>query len=361
MVRTTDLELLPGLATYHGVAGCVYASLRDVPGTPPDVLEALAKLYHAGLSSHLRILADLQTVGRLLDAAEVPWLVVKGPALAAVTYERPDLRTYHDLDLVVPPERFGELVRYLEAHGMPVLDRNWQLVRAQRRGQLHLALPHGTTTDLHWHLVNSRRERFRIPMSDLFARARTVEVPGVTCRVLDPVDSLLHLCLHAALSGGDRLIWQKDIEQTILHEELDWGLVVDRSNEWQVRVPVGVMLWRTANSLGVQVPPEVLAALLPSWPWRVALRALDRWTPAGSRFDEASLARLLSRNLGRGAGAVLMDAGRWAWRGLHGGAHERDVRSNPMLVEHGNEEDRAAYLAAVAAEGDAAPRLRSRR
>jgi hypothetical protein len=30
-----------------------------------------------------------------------------------------------------------------------------------------------------------------------------------------------------------------------------------------------------------------------------------------------------------------------------------------MLTEHGNEEDRAAYLAAVAAEGDAAPQLRA--
>jgi hypothetical protein len=137
---------------------------------------------------------------------------VKGPALAAVAYRRPDLRAYKDLDLLVPAPVFEDAVRLLEANGIPLLDRNWTLVSHEVRGQLHLQLPMGTVTDLHWHLVNQYRDRLRIPMGELFDRSRRVEVGGRPVSVLDPVDGLIHICLHAALSGGERLIWLKDLD-----------------------------------------------------------------------------------------------------------------------------------------------------
>jgi hypothetical protein len=347
LVPEQDPDVLMDAAAYHGVVGCLYHSIRQLPGVDPAAVASLERLYHAGISHHLRILADLQAVGRLFEAAGIPWLVIKGPALAAVAYRHPDLRTYFDLDLLVPAGRFQDAVEHLEGAGFPVLDRNWQLIRHERRGQLHLQLPRGTMTDLHWHLVNHQRQRrrFQIPMPELFQRARHTEIVGIPIAVLDATDALLHVCLHASLSGGDRLIWHKDIEQAIANDPPDWEHLVARARAWQVDLPVGVILWRAASSLLVPVPTPVLEALLPSRIRRALVGLADRIVTPGSRLDEPSLGRLVSRNHGRGPLGGIQDVGRWLAHGLHG--DDRDLHTNPLLQERGSPDDRAAFLAVV--------------
>ncbi len=57
---------------------------------------------HAALGRHQRALADLGCAHTALTSADVPFLVVKGPAVAR-WYAEPSLRSYVDLDLVVAP------------------------------------------------------------------------------------------------------------------------------------------------------------------------------------------------------------------------------------------------------------------
>ena len=137
---------------------------------------------------------------------------MKGPVLAEHCYPAAELRTYEDLDLLVRPRDFEVTIDALEHAGFDLVDRNWALIRDERRAQLHLRLPMGTIADVHWHLLNrgSVRRAFAVPTDELFARSRTLDVAGTTVSTLGRVDTLLHLCLHATLSGGDRLIWSKD-------------------------------------------------------------------------------------------------------------------------------------------------------
>jgi hypothetical protein len=64
--------------------------------------------------------AETSTCGQ----AGVPWLVVKGPALAEL-HGAPDLRAYSDLDVLVPSAAFGDALAALESAGAAVLARNW--------------------------------------------------------------------------------------------------------------------------------------------------------------------------------------------------------------------------------------------
>ena len=220
-----ELAQLAQHAAWHRVVPFLAAAVRSSGVTvSEEAVASLARTHATRTAAHLRVLADLDRVGACLLESSVPFLVVKGPVLSEHLYPSPDLRTYEDLDLLIPPGSFERAVDALQAGGSLLLDRNWALTRADTRGQLHFQLPMGTLADVHWHLLNREnvRDGFSITTDDLFERSREVDVGGRSVPTLDPVDTLLHVALHAALSGGDRLIWLKDIERTLAVDRPPW-------------------------------------------------------------------------------------------------------------------------------------------
>ncbi len=171
----------------HGVAGCVHLSTSGLAGTDDQFRTALARAYQAAVASHLRTVAELGAIAPVLDAAGVPWAVVKGPVLSEAVYARPDLRDYVDLDLVVRPSGLGAALDALEDAGCVLLERNWRHLRSARPGEVALALPNGTRVDLHWHLLYhpSLRRQFSVPMDVILDRCRSVDIRGLAVRTLD--------------------------------------------------------------------------------------------------------------------------------------------------------------------------------
>lgn len=279
-----DRGLLPRLVDagrYHRVLNMVHLAIKDFPIADHDLVAALERYYLHQMGHHLRALADLRSLEAVLSEREVPWLLVKGPVLSEVVYERPDLRVYNDLDVVIARPAFSEAIDALEGSGFDLLDRNWDLIRRERRAQLHLSLRLGTVADVHHHLLNRAavRHSLSLPMRDLFERATSVTVGDVQVRTLDPEDTLLHLCVHAGLSGGDRLLWMKDIEQTLRHQPPDWGEVVHRALSWRAGPLVAVVLRRARSETHVSVPRDVIETLFASRSRAAVSTGVDRVWP----------------------------------------------------------------------------------
>ncbi len=292
------LHELLGLAERHRVLGSLARPLQRAAGVPEEDRRAVEARVARAAARNLRVLEDLRCVAAALEG--LPWLVTKGPALAETVYPAPELRPYGDLDLVVEPGAFRDAVAALEGAGATVEDRNWRLLAREGRGQLHLRLPHGTLADLHWHLVNraSVRRAFRIPMAALFARARRADVAGVRAPVLEPTDALLHVALHAALSGGNRLLWLQDVAMLLDRGGVDLEALVRRARRWRVGTPVAIVLERAARSLGAPIEPNLLRALERSPVRRSASATLDRIWPTERSVggDPAGLWAQLARD-----------------------------------------------------------------
>ena len=193
-----ELAQLAQHAAWHRVVPFLAAAVRTSGVVvSEEAMASLERTHATRTAAHLRVLADLDAVVASLSDGAVPFLVVKGPVLSEHLYPSPDLRTYEDLDLLIPPGSFERAVDALRASGSVLLDRNWALTRADTRGQLHFQLPMGTLADVHWHLLNREnvRDGFSITTDDLFERSREVDVGGRSVPTLDPVDTLLHVAL----------------------------------------------------------------------------------------------------------------------------------------------------------------------
>ena len=370
--RTTDpvpvLEQVPSgrlveCACHHRVPGVVYRSLSELGVDGPE-FSGLRTAYQMATLSHGRCMTDLRTVAGVLGELPHPWLVVKGPVLAEVAYGDPGARLYEDLDLVVAAADLPAALTAIEAAGGGVTDLNWPMVTELMRAEIPMLLPAGMLADLHWHLLVTPaiRSRFALSMDELFERRRTVSLGGLDVATLDQVDGLLYLCLHGSLSGGNELVWLKDLDQMMDGVPTDWDELVRRAVRYRVGLVAAMQLDRVRVVLGAPVPESVPVALARNdawwrW-WRTRERSVGaaRWGGGDeddSRFVSATSdgslasARELARTVA--ADMVIHYSGLWGRSadrsGAAGDVGEDDV---PELYRSvGSTEARAEYLQLV--------------
>jgi hypothetical protein len=225
-------------------------------------------------------------------------------------------------------------------------------------------MPEGGVLDLHWNVVCERdaRRRVHLPTADLLNRARRMRVAGRDVPVLDPVDMLVHLAVHASLSGADRLVWLKDVEQCLLRWPPDWGKVVELAQETGASVATGVVLGRARSVLGVAVPEKVLHDLVPSAGWRRVLATTDVLWPVPRLGMGGSPARLVARASRDDVAQTRREAGSRLAEWVRGGgrtrprSRERDLDPSypgSLLHSSGGVGDRDAYFASARRESRA--------
>jgi hypothetical protein len=243
----------------------------------------------------LRAASASLLVSRWLTESDVTHVIVKGPALAAL-YPDND-RDFIDLDVLVPPAQMVDAIQIFEAHGAAVLEsQDWP--RPDRIGELTLGLPSGVAIDLHAELIhheNVRRD-FRFGTDRLLARLTTAEVLGESIPVLDPNDSLTYVAVHAAVSGGDRLIWLADLDALVRHSEIRWPILIERAREARAALVVAVMLERASMVLGTPVPEAVAAELRRGGVlWARLLAEFERRRPTASNYARNVRGQVLVR------------------------------------------------------------------
>jgi hypothetical protein len=285
---------------HHRIAPLAHVALRDVN---PAVAQALRTDREDAITMHLRAAVALDELGRLLDG--VPWLTFKGPALSEVAHPVPGLRTYRDLDVLVAPESLREVTARLAGAGWELSDHGETLRLPDVRGECHWRTGTGLMVDVHWSMLNMGRERRRLPIDTtaLLDRRVPLGLGFVSADALEPVDGFVHVCLHAALSGADRMLHLLDIDQ-LSSGVNDWDAVIRRAHEWSAGVPVAMALRRAQSVLGTKVPTRLDRALGVPRGFAVVARATDHVLPVPRLRTDASLTRLVARAARQGSSAT---------------------------------------------------------
>ncbi|MFC5381931.1 nucleotidyltransferase family protein [Aquipuribacter nitratireducens] len=260
--------VLPGsvvtLAGPHGVASLVLRG-DDVRQSAVDRL----------VRGHV----VLDCLSERFETAALPWLVVKGPAVSLRHYATPLWRSFSDVDVLVPPDRFGEALDELTRVGGVPLVESWRVLRELELAQVSVAMPAGVTVDLHWHLINNANSRTTFDLRTSTLLDRRERLPGTGWWVLDRESEFIHLAWHAVKEGGRRLIWACDL--ALIASQLDPAIVVKRSESFGMNLPVAVGVDWASALLTRFVSLRHMASALPRSVWRDVL--LRRYTYALKR------------------------------------------------------------------------------
>lgn len=338
-------EVLAAAARFHRIAPLAHSRLA---AGHPAYAAGLLLDRHLAMMRHLRATTAVGVVGEVL--AEVPWLVYKGPALSEVAHPVPGLRSYGDIDVLVPPQHLRTAVERLALAGWSAVRKvDWFRLDVVP-GELDLMRPGWESLDLHWSpmLTRALRTRFPVAVDDVVARRTRLGLGDVSAWTMDAADTLIHVCYHGAGTGAVKLGYLVDADQVARRIE-DWDAVAARARASGTAGHLLVVLARAHKVLGTPLP-EDLARHLGLGTGFVALRrTVDSWWPVPGPVEVSTPAGYLAQGVGGGAAASIGGATRRAAHSLRLRMTGTAVTRHPSRAPFG-EELLETYLTAVEEE-----------
>lgn len=204
-------------------------------------LDALAPYYRKSLLVELRRVADLRRIDATLTAAQIPFLVLKGPVLAASVYPDRAARTMTDLDLLIADEDMQRAMDVLATIGYRVPAQfAGATLEAGDAPPLIDDAPGGLALELHSMLDSLPDER--AALAAMLPTARKVDVGhGLELPTLERGEFFAHVVAHVSkhhrFEGELRSLLDVALLLRADVDVLDWE-TLDR--EWQRR---GISGW----------------------------------------------------------------------------------------------------------------------
>ena len=257
----------------HGVAPLLYTNLKRVSGRaqiPTEVMAQLQRLYYGHATQNIHLYHKLREILVAFSREEIPVIVLKGAALAALIYENIALRPMGDLDLLVrgqDVDRADHLLNTL--HYVPhESDRPQEWYREHHHHLApYIARDQSLVLELHHHIIQPTASG-SLPIQALWQRARPVQLASMTAFVFAPQDLLLHSCLHLSVGDGflGRLRNLCDIAEIIrrYQEEIDWAQLLREAHMADVDKYLYYPLWLAQDMVKAEIPVGVLRELASS-------------------------------------------------------------------------------------------------
>ncbi len=204
-------EDFASVCAFHGVSAYLHSRVgreawRDAP---PEVRESIALEARAVAVRNMEIAGAIGELAASLRSRDVPWLLLKGPAVAIAAYGDIGRRSFGDLDIFVRAEdapAAGDALRELgyaaskspegHAFGAKAVAKDFECafgLRDDRR----------IVVDLHWGLA-PRIMGFRAPFETLWKRRDSIALGGNDIAVPGRVDLAWYLAIH-----GSRHLWYR--------------------------------------------------------------------------------------------------------------------------------------------------------
>lgn len=274
--------------------------LSIAPERPKAYLTAAME---AVAGQHVRLKWEIEQIQAALRYVDSPVLLLKGGAYVAAGLPAAAGRTMSDIDLMVRPDRIGEVETALFRAGWLSQERDAYNQRYYRQWMHEIPpLTHvkrGTVIDLH-HTITAPTSSFAVDGAKLIAASRPIDAADPQWRMLQPVDMVLHSAVHLFQEGefdhGLRDLLDMDwlLQHFVVTEPGFWVQLLARAAELRLQVPLHHALHHIERLFGKRVPDvhrAAVAALAPPWPQRALMawlltRALRPHHPSAAQGGE---------------------------------------------------------------------------
>lgn len=271
-----EWDALIPLAEAHSMSPLIYTHLQQLgQPLPPTVKLQLQGLFLRHKRANEIRLARLAQILVVLEAEQIPVIVLKGGALAPQIYPAPGLRSMSDLDILVPPEQVftvQSILRDLDfTDSLPddptPPDHRHLPVVMQTTAEMAVSV------EIHRALGGTPRFPEGKPFELLWETAVSYPFANRIAHMLSYEDMLWHLHTHM-VSEHTRLIRIVDIVGFAekFAQEIDWQLVRQQSphvlaalSVLQFVMPLSAQL-REKASIPEGSEPNGIDVVLHDWP-----------------------------------------------------------------------------------------------
>jgi hypothetical protein len=244
----------------HGIFPLIAFHVRTWPEEcrpPQEIMKDLDRLFVLGAARNLRAGRQIQLVTDALKDANIPVILLKGPALARTVYPDPALRQSNDIDLLVQPQNLPAAEEILEKLGYVCPAKLFHISQHAYNNETFSAPGRGLAIELHW-VVDYMYDLFpKTWLNDAFLRRIHIRSNDLSCDTFSHSDHLLFLAFHNVFQHGSmRLDWVYDISLMMgeLRTENTWKELGQQSVEHHVRIPMELSLTAARLWTGCGLP-----------------------------------------------------------------------------------------------------------
>jgi len=217
-----------------------------------DLQRAELEEEHVAAMAHvLRLERALLHVDQVLRAADVPFVVLKGTAVAHLDYPDPAQRAFGDNDVLLSSDRFAEGVALLieDGHERPAAEigpgfdvrfgKGATLVGDLAELDVHRTLAMGPFGLL-------------VRLDELWADLAPFELGGRRLLALGTEQRYLHACFHAVVGNADRRVLPyRDVAEMLLFGEHDVARLRELAASWSAEAVLARAVTETWGALGI--------------------------------------------------------------------------------------------------------------
>lgn len=263
-----DWSFVVDEAARHGIVPLLFRNLsRIVQGVVPgERLKQIGRAAGAIAYRNLLLTGELLILLRLFGQHGVRALPLKGPVLGILAYGDLSLRSFSDLDILMPQ---GDILKakdiLLQREYQPALQLSSSeertYVQTHHDYQFHRARD-AAIVEIQWALT---QWSFAFPMDfdEIWERREQIPLAGATVPTIGTEDLLLALCVHGAKHRWERLKWICDIAQLlgVAQDSIAWGRlqVSARARGGERMLLLGLFL--AHDLLDARLPVEVRQAI----------------------------------------------------------------------------------------------------
>ncbi len=277
-VSASDIswENISDLSKRHGVTPFLFYRTRQlgIP-VPEDIKREWLGYYLYQLAEEQKARRQIKELKEILDPAGVPFVLLKGGSAMLRLYPEPGLRTFADLDILIPVDKVDQFKRAIVDGGYRSLSaRNSPEDEELRKFDNHLdPLQREECLMIEPHLsILMGRGEYSTVLPEIWRDREKTKADGILVDHLSKEHCIIHSILHCARDLSDEgFIEIKgliDVLYAVKKWKFDWLKLKNIAEKWGVEkqiLPVMATLnqyWQTNIPLPVTSEPIALNILV---------------------------------------------------------------------------------------------------
>jgi hypothetical protein len=269
-------EHISHLSKLHGVTPFLYYRARSLGIKLPEQIEKeWLGIYLYQIAEEKKARQQIRDLKEILDPERIPFILLKGASAMLRLYPQPGLRTFVDLDILIPADvtpRFKQAM--MVAGYKPLSARNSPEDEELQKFDSHLdpiCKDGSLMIESHLSILGVGGDHFA-SLPEIWEEKEETNSDGFRVSHLNKEQFIVHRLLHSSRhlkdEGFTEIKWFVDLLYSLKAWRIDWSKVRDVARKWGVEkeiLPVMATLnhyWQTDIPLPGTSEPIVLNTLM---------------------------------------------------------------------------------------------------